>query len=121
MVARFRSEAAALVETDRLPEEHLALSGRVSRQSYLGNIYRHSVRVGEHEFLVDHPRRIAADRAVATCIPAGALNLFEPEPGTGSDKDSDQQTEPRPAAAASVAAARDGAQSTRYTAEESKP
>ena len=80
MVARFRSEAAALFESGGpLPEEHLALSGRVTRQSYLGNIYRHSVRVGEHEFLVDHPRRIAADRAVAICIPAGALNLFEPD------------------------------------------
>ena len=82
MVARFRSEAAALVESARLPEDHLALAGRVTRQSYLGNVYRHSVRVGEHEFLVDHPRRIAADRTVAVCIPAGALNLFEPDPAS---------------------------------------
>ena len=102
MVARFRSEAAALVETDRLPEAHFALSGHVVRHSYLGNIYRHSVRVGEHEFLVDHPRRIAADRAVAICIPAGALNLFEPEPG--ADPESDHQAEHRPAAPVNAAA-----------------
>ena len=93
MVARFRSEAAALVETDRLPEAHLALSGTVTRQSYLGNNYRHSVRVGEHEFLVDHPRRIAADRTVAICIPAGALNLFEPDPDAGPHPASHQETE----------------------------
>ncbi len=79
MVARFRSEAAALSESSRLPDEHLALAGRVTRHSYLGNSYRHSVRVGEHEFLVDHPRRIAGDQAVAICIPAGALNLFDPD------------------------------------------
>ena len=104
MVARFRSEAAALVETDRLPEAHLALSGTVTRQSYLGNNYRHSVRVGEHEFLVDHPRRIAADRTVAICIPAGALNLFEPDPDAGPHPASHQETEPRPAAAPDAAA-----------------
>ena len=104
MVARFRSEAAALVESARLPDEHLALSGRVARQSYLGNIYRHSVRVGEHEFLVDHPRRIAADRTVAICIPAGALNLFEPEPPAGPDPNPDRQAEPRPAAVAAATA-----------------
>ena len=116
MVARFRSEAAALVESARLPEEHLALSGRVTRQSYLGNMYRHSVRVGEHEFLVDHPRRIAADRTVAICIPAGALNLFEPEPGSNVDSDPDQETEPRPAAA--NAAARGSAPRTAALAKE---
>ena len=116
MVARFRSEAAALVEADRLPEEHLALSGTVTRQSYLGNNYRHSVRVGEHEFLVDHPRRIAADRAVAICIPAGALNLFEPDPGADPHPDSNQETELRPAAA--DAAARGPAPSTHAPAKE---
>ena len=102
MVARFRSEAAALFESDRLPDGHLALSGQVTRQSYLGNVYRHSVRVGEHEFLVDHPRRIAADRAVAIGIPAGALNLFEPEPGAVPA--TDRQAEPRPATAADAEA-----------------
>ena len=102
MVARFRSEAAALVESARPPGGHLALSGQVTRQSYLGNVYRHSVRVGEHEFLVDHPQRIAADRAVAICIPAGALNLFEPEPG--ADPESDHQAEHRPTAPANAAA-----------------
>ena len=104
MVARFRSEAAALVETDRFPEAHLALSGTVTRQSYLGNHYRHSVRVGEHEFLVDHPRRIAADRAVAICIPAGALNLFEPDPDAGPHPASHQEAAPRPEAAPDAAA-----------------
>ena len=103
MVARFRSEAAALVETDRLPEEHLALSGTVTRQSYLGNHYRHSVRVGEHEFLVDHPRRIAADRTVAICIPAGALNLFEPDPDADPHPATHQETELRPAPAPDAA------------------
>ena len=115
MVARFRSEAAALVETGRLPEAHLALSGRVTRQSYLGNNYRHSVRVGEHEFLVDHPRRIAAGRTVAICIPAAALNLFEPD--LGSDPEPGRQAEPRPAATAS-AAARGPAPSTPALAKE---
>ena len=77
MTARFRGEAAALSESGEAPGEHLALAGQVIRHSYLGSVYRHSVRVGEHEFLVDHPRRIAADRGVAVCIPAGALHLFE--------------------------------------------
>ena len=117
MVARFRSEAAALVETGRLPEAHLALSGRVTRQSYLGNNYRHSVRVGEHEFLVDHPRRIAADRTVAICIPAGALNLFEPDPDAGPHPAYTQETEPRPAAAPD-AAVRGRAPSTSALAKE---
>ena len=119
MVARFRSEAAALVETDRLPEAHLALSGTVTRQSYLGNNYRHSVRVGEHEFLVDHPRRIAADRTVAICIPAGALNLFEPDPGADPHPASHQETEFRPAPApAPEAAGRGRAPSTPDLAKE---
>ena len=117
MVARFRSEAAALVETDRLPEAHLALSGTVTRQSYLGNNYRHSVRVGEHEFLVDHPRRIAADRTVAICIPAGALNLFEPDPDAGPHPAAHQETEPRPDAAPD-GAARGRAPSTSALAKE---
>ena len=118
MVARFRSEAAALVETDRLPEAHLALSGTVTRQSYLGNNYRHSVRVGEHEFLVDHPRRIAADRTVAICIPAGALNLFEPDPDAGPHRASHQETEPRPDAATDAAARGPAAPSTSALAKE---
>ena len=96
MVARFRSESATLVESGQPPEAQFALSGRVVRHSYLGNVYRHSVRVGEHEFLVDHPRRIAADREVAVCIPAGALNLFEPD--AGRTPNPDQPTELHPAA-----------------------
>ena len=117
MVARFRSEAAALVEVDRLPEAHLALSGTVTRQSYLGNNYRHSVRVGEHEFRVDHPRRIAADRTVAICIPAAALNLFEPDPDAAPHPASHQETEPRPAPAPE-AAVRGPAPSTSTLAKE---
>ena len=104
MVARFRSEAAALVESGQLPEAHFALAGRVVRHSYLGSIYRHSVQVGEHEFLVDHPRRVAADRPVAICIPAGALNLFEPEPDAGADPARYHDTEPGSAAAPDAAA-----------------
>ena len=96
MVARFRSEAAALVESGELPDSHFALSGHVVRHSYLGNIYRHSVRVGEHEFLVDHPRRIAADRTVAICIPAGALNLFEPEAGSNAGPPPSPDSHPHP-------------------------
>ena len=117
MVARFRSEAAALVESGRPPDAHFALSGRVVRHSYLGSIYRHSVRVGEHEFLVDHPRRIAADRPVAICIPAGALNLFEPD--TGASPSAGPETEPL--AAAAVAAARGPAPSTPTTARGEHP
>ena len=91
----------------------------VTRQSYLGNVYRHSVRVGEHEFLVDHPRRIAADRTVAICIPAGALNLFEPDPGADPHPASHQETEPRPDAdPAPEAAARGRAPSTPTLAKE---
>ena len=85
MVARFRSEAAALVQSGRVPEEHLALTGRVTQHSYLGNTYRHSVSVGGHEFLVDDPRRIAVDREVEVVVPAGALNLFEPNDGHAAD------------------------------------
>ncbi len=96
MTARFRSEAATLSESGRPPGEHLALAGRITRHSYLGNVYRHSVRVGEYEFLVDHPRRIAFDRGVAVCIPAAALQLFEP------DRSRDAAARPAPAAALSA-------------------
>ena len=85
MVARFRSEAAALVQPGRVPEDHLALTGRVTQHSYLGSIYRHSVSVGGHEFLVDDPRRIAVDREVEVVVPAGALNLFEPSDDPTAD------------------------------------
>ena len=77
MLACFRSEAAQLVARGAAPEAHLALAGQVVQHSYLGSTYRHTVSVGEHQFLVDSPQRIAIDQPVEVCIPAAALNLFE--------------------------------------------
>jgi ABC-type Fe3+/spermidine/putrescine transport system ATPase subunit len=78
MVARFRSEAAFITPSGQAPQTNLALNARVIQHSYLGNVYRHTVAVGEHAFLVDHPRRVAVDQSVDICIPASALHLFAP-------------------------------------------
>ena len=112
MTARFRSEAATLSEPGSPPPEHLALAGRITRHSYLGSVYRHSVRVGDHEFLVDHPRRIAVDRGVAIRIPAAALQLFEPGPG----REAAARTAPAMASPAGSGPARSLPPSTEETA-----
>lgn len=75
-VARFRSEAAMLADVGKPVDGHLTLSGRVVQHSYLGNAYRHTVAVGDHHFLVDHPECIEAGTTVEICIPAAALHLF---------------------------------------------
>jgi ABC-type Fe3+/spermidine/putrescine transport system ATPase subunit len=83
MIALFRSEAAFLAPSGEAPQANLALNARVVQHSYLGNVYRHTVAVGDHEFLVDHPRRVAVDESVDVCIPAMALHLFASgEPGS---------------------------------------
>lgn len=85
MIAWFRSEAAFLTPSGGAPQASLALNARVVQHSYLGNVYRHTVAVGDHEFLVDHPRRVAVDENVDVCIPATALHLFAPgEPGSST-------------------------------------
>ena len=77
MIARFRSEAASIATAGARPDDHVALGGRITQHSYLGNAYRHSVDIGGREFLVDHPRRVPIGQVVEICIPADALNLFE--------------------------------------------
>jgi putative spermidine/putrescine transport system ATP-binding protein len=76
MTARFRSEAASLMPRGEAPAQHLALTGDVTQHSYIGGVYRHSVRVGKHDFLVDHAEKISVGELADVCIPAAALHLF---------------------------------------------
>ncbi|KXF75098.1 Fe3+/spermidine/putrescine ABC transporter ATP-binding protein [Paramesorhizobium deserti] len=77
--ARFRAEAAELMTGDApagAPGQALELSGRVEAASYPGGIWRHSIRIGEAQILVDAPRPFEHGSAVRIRIPAEKLFLF---------------------------------------------
>ncbi|MEP9372811.1 ABC transporter ATP-binding protein [Mesorhizobium sp. KR1-2] len=77
--ARFRAEAAQLLtgkSTESLPPSNLELEGRVGNVSYPGGLWRHSVRVGDAEILVDAPCAFAPGETVKVRIPHEALFLF---------------------------------------------
>jgi putative spermidine/putrescine transport system ATP-binding protein len=77
--ARFRAEAVELASgrQARAPgATGLSLFGRVEAVSYPGGVWRHSVKVGEAEILVDAPVAFAAGEAVTVRVPPAALFLF---------------------------------------------
>jgi ABC-type Fe3+/spermidine/putrescine transport system ATPase subunit len=77
--ARFRAEAAELLpgkSAECLPAATLELEGRIGNVSYPGGLWRHSVRIGDAEILVDAPRAFAPGEAVKVRIPHKALFLF---------------------------------------------
>ena len=76
VIAHFRSEAARLVRSGQAPQGSLILRGRIRQSSYPGGFYRYAVAVGERQFMVDDPRRIAAGEPVGVCLPAAALHLY---------------------------------------------
>ena len=99
MTLRFHGEAAILGSAEGVSDADLAVRGVVRQRSYLGKIYRHHVVVGEHEILVDHPRRVRVGESVDVRIPAAALNLYpesadraaEGEPGGSTARQETQE------------------------------
>ncbi|CAH1694464.1 Fe3+/spermidine/putrescine ABC transporter ATP-binding protein [Hyphomicrobiales bacterium] len=84
--ARFRAEAAQLLPADSvLPSsgENLELMGKVEATSYPGGQWRHAVRVGVHELLVDSACRHAPGAAVRVRIPSDKLFLFNAGSASG--------------------------------------
>jgi ABC-type Fe3+/spermidine/putrescine transport system ATPase subunit len=78
--ARFRSEAAALLDakaSHSLPGEALILDGTVMHASYPGGVWRHVVRIGEEQIVVDSSRAFASGESVSVRVPAEALFLFD--------------------------------------------
>ncbi|PRD42395.1 Fe3+/spermidine/putrescine ABC transporter ATP-binding protein [Phyllobacterium phragmitis] len=76
---RFRAEAAELLDDGPRGEtltDALELAGHVEAASYPGGAWRHSVRVGQSELLVDAPRPFERGAAVRVRIPAEKLFLF---------------------------------------------
>jgi len=77
--ARFRAEAAELVAGDApadAPSDALELWGVIEAASYPGGIWRHSIRIGEAQILVDAHRPFEHGAAVRIRIPAEKLFLF---------------------------------------------
>ncbi|MDH6231973.1 putative spermidine/putrescine transport system ATP-binding protein [Mesorhizobium soli] len=77
--ARFRAEAAQLLPADsreNLPDAVLELAGRVAAVSYPGGLWRHSIKIGAAEILVDAPRAFSPGEAVKVRIPHQVLFLF---------------------------------------------
>ena len=78
--ARFRSEAAELLDakaSHALAGEALILDGTVMQASYPGGVWRHVVRIGEEQIVVDSSRAFASGESVAIRVPAEALFLFD--------------------------------------------
>jgi ABC-type uncharacterized transport system YnjBCD substrate-binding protein/energy-coupling factor transporter ATP-binding protein EcfA2 len=83
MQGQFRSAAARLVGPEETPPATLVLQGVVEEAAYLGDLWRHTVRLEGNGLLVDHPGRMAPGTAVGVAVPAAALHLF-PTGDTGS-------------------------------------
>jgi putative spermidine/putrescine transport system ATP-binding protein len=83
-MAYFRSEAACLLTAgETAPTASLVLHGAIRQASYPGGFYRYAVAVGETQFMVDDPRRLATGTETGICLPAAALHLYpasEPAP-----------------------------------------
>jgi len=76
VVAHFRSEAARLGPADARADDQLLLRGRIVQASYPGGFYRYAVAVGDNQFMVDDPRRLAVGEAVGIGLPVSSLHLF---------------------------------------------
>jgi ABC-type Fe3+/spermidine/putrescine transport system ATPase subunit len=89
--ARFRAEAAELLPGDApaaAPGAALELWGHVEAASYPGGTWRHSVRVGERDLLVDSNRPFETGRAARVRIPAEKLFLFNTRAPSARPQDS---------------------------------
>jgi putative spermidine/putrescine transport system ATP-binding protein len=76
VVAHFRSEAARLGPVDAADPERLLLRGRIVQASYPGGFYRYAVAVGQNQFMVDDPRRLAVGENVGIGLPVSSLHIF---------------------------------------------
>jgi ABC-type Fe3+/spermidine/putrescine transport system ATPase subunit len=86
VTAHFRSEAAELLDASSNPEKtrqsgDLTLTGHVVQVSYPGGTWRHTVRVGNRDFLVDATRLYAPTTKVRIRLPAEAVFVFPAEDG----------------------------------------
>lgn len=95
---RFRSEAATLLRPGGSPPAQagglelaggLQLAGTVANVSYPGGHFRHGVRVGEREILVDSPSPFNQDEQVRVYVPSSALFIFN----ISTDGENDRHTE----------------------------
>ncbi|WP_271898812.1 ABC transporter ATP-binding protein [Candidatus Phyllobacterium onerii] len=76
---RFRAEAARLARSEDktvLQPGTLELRGQVTSVSYPGGHWRHAIRLGENEILVDADTPFNQGEAVRVCIPAKSLFIF---------------------------------------------
>jgi ABC-type Fe3+/spermidine/putrescine transport system ATPase subunit len=78
--AHFRSEAARLVSVEDTPSDSLILYGEIKQASYPGGFYRYTIDVGDRQFMVDHPERLAVGDRVGISLPATALHLYPNQP-----------------------------------------
>jgi putative spermidine/putrescine transport system ATP-binding protein len=76
VVAHFRSEAARLGPADAADADRLLLRGRIVQASYPGGFYRYAVAVGQNQFMVDDPRRLAVGENVGIGLPVSSLHIF---------------------------------------------
>jgi ABC-type Fe3+/spermidine/putrescine transport system ATPase subunit len=81
VIAHFRSEAAQLGPADAAGHDRLLLRGRIVQASYPGGFYRYAVAVGQNQFMVDDPRRLAVGEAIGIGLPVSALHLFSRRDG----------------------------------------
>lgn len=97
--ARFRPDQAKLhLPGAALPEDSLALRGRIVAVSYPGGQWRHAIQIGAVEILVDAPRAFPAGSEVTVEVPAPVLYLFRP---ASPDAPKKHGSEPRPVEPAS--------------------
>lgn len=76
---RFRAEAARLAgsrDTGAAEPGALELRGRIASVSYPGGHWRHAVRLGNDEILVDAETAFAEGETVKVHIPAHSLFIF---------------------------------------------
>jgi putative spermidine/putrescine transport system ATP-binding protein len=76
VIAHFRSEAARLGPADAAGADRLLLRGRIVQASYPGGFYRYAVAVGQNQFMVDDPRRLAVGENVGIGLPVSSLHIF---------------------------------------------
>ena len=79
MEARFRAEAAQLVGAGgdtQLQRGALSVAAHVEAVTYPGGAWRHTVRIGDNEVLVDAPHPFETGSAVRVVIPGDSLFLF---------------------------------------------
>jgi putative spermidine/putrescine transport system ATP-binding protein len=93
VTAHFRREAAELLDVPSgNPDKSgqagdLTLTGHVVQVSYPGGTWRHTVRVGNRDFLVDAPRLHAPTTSVRIRLPAKAVFVFPAEDGSKASRE----------------------------------